>query len=204
MVVPGPEETNALFDGYLEYLWNIDGGEQDLLTIDCKYNMLGALTTGEHNWSQRPYLLQAMIDRGFRLVHIRRKNVLATVVSSLLSVRNQVWATEDLSRIKHTSVEVDCQTIEDSLRHREAEMAHFNETLNVRNTLHVDYEDILVDGAFTQSFAADLAEHLGVENRFSLEPKLKKIAPPLSDSIVNFSEVQDTLGGTSFEWMLNV
>ncbi|MEM9298991.1 MAG: sulfotransferase [Bacteroidota bacterium] len=198
LCVPSAENFGDLFKGYLEYLQDLSN-EADCITFDCKYNFLqGALIPGEMGMQKRPFLLHLFRENEVKIIHLIRKDVLATYVSSLLSVKNQVWATSDLSRLKARSVEVPLENLVENLRSRVAEQEYFKALLPAKMVKTIFYEDMIIDGVFSEDVMDVVAEHLGVENQFQLEPELKKIAPSLQESIINFTQVKDLLKDTEF------
>ncbi|WP_262689860.1 sulfotransferase [Kordiimonas aestuarii] len=202
LIIPSEQNSVQLFDDYLTYLDTIKSPDSDYLLFDCKYNFLqGALSTGEHNWSQAPFLLRQFIRRNFKIIHIVRENVLATYVSSLLSMKNQVWATSDASRIKHRSAEVPTDGLAQTLARRTQEHQHFKQMLARANCLTVIYEKMFDGENFAPAFLQETESFLGIKG-LPKKPSLIKIAPPLAQSIENFDEVKKVLTGTEFEALL--
>ena len=202
VVVPGPDASPALFDRYLAYLESLVPEGTKAIMFDCKYNFLdGALVTGDAYFGQPPFLLRQFRRRDFAIIHCIRLNVLATLVSGHLTAKNQVWATDDLSRIKHTTTELPTENLLRNLEHRRSEQEHYKRLLGGQ-VLTAVYEDILVNGRYSEGFVDALAAHCQLDNRFVAEPKFKKIAPPVSEAIENIDEVRRTLQGTEFHAFL--
>ena len=202
LVVPSEATSVRLFDEYLEYLDTLKASDTDFLLFDCKYNfLLGALSTGDQYWNQQPFLLRQFIRRKFKMIHIVRENVLATYVSSLLSVKNQVWATSDASRIKHRTTEVPVDGLVGALRRRRREQDHFKDLLGSTDCLLVKYEEMFDGPDFAPAFLQEMESYLGITG-LPRTPKLIKIAPPLRESIINLAEVEAALAGSGFEALL--
>lgn len=202
LVIPGPEASPALFDRFLEYLETLVPEGTGTIAFDCKYNFLdGSIVPGERHWGQPPFLLRQFRRRKFSIIHCVRRNALATIVSSHLTNKNKVWATNDLTRIKHTMATVPTDNLLNSLKHRKKEQDHYSELLG-SPTFVAYYEDMFDRTQFSAAFLRDLSEHLGLENRFVAEPQLKKIAPPVSHAIENLNEIKSLLRETEFNWML--
>lgn len=201
-VVPSPETNSKLFNLYLEYLEGLTKGST-LISIDCKYNfLLGALSLGEDCNRHKPFLLERMRKNNFHIIHLKRKNVLASLVSSKLSTKNQVWATNDLSRLKHNTIYLPCENLLSDLKSRVANNLHFSTLLAGKSTLEINYEDMFNDESFSSELLNTLAEFLNIPNSFNPEPLYLKMTSPLSEAIENFDEVHRVLSGTEFESML--
>jgi len=203
LCIPSQENYEFLFAEYLKYLNSISCKSTGCVTLDVKYNFLmGALVPGESGVNRRPFLLHLFRKNDIKVIHLVRKDVLATYVSSLLSVQNQVWATEDLNRLKTRQVEVPLANLLELLRSRVEEQTYYSELLK-DVALEITYEEMIVNGEFSMHVMKQVANRLGVKQQFDLTPKLKKIAPPKSESIKNFNEVSALLKGTEFEQYLS-
>lgn len=200
--VPSENSIEELFSKYLGYLTSLTG-DKDCITFDCKYNFLrGALVPGDIGSGSRPFLLGLFKKNNFTIIHLLRNDVLATYISSLLSVRNQVWATEDLARLKTRSVTVPTDGLLAQLRARVREQDYFSNMLRDL-AIEVVYEEMIQDGIFSKDIMNKIALGLGLENDFNLIPKFKKIAPEKSESIENYNQVCQVLKNTEFEKYLD-
>jgi len=202
LVIPSSDNNQTLFTRYMSYLEELCNPESECLTIDCKYNFLmGAMVPGELGINRRPHLLHLFRLNNVKIIHLIRKDVLATYVSSLLSVKNQVWATDDLKKLTTRSVVVPTENLVGQLQARVDEQNYFLSLLN-DVALTVAYEDMIVENEFSVEVMDKVAKLLSLENKFDLEPRLKKMAPEKAESIQNYGEVQKCLKGTKFEQFL--
>ena len=200
--IPGIERTTVLFDAYLRYLTRL--GEAPTLVFDCKYEfLLGALTPGVREFNERGWLLDELARRGIKIIHLRRRNVLAAYVSSLLTIKNQVWATQDMARIRHRSALVPIDGLVETLRHRLEQIAHFDRLLDADAPLVIDYEDLFDEQGNLAASAIDrLQAYLGLDAGIDPRPPRLKIAPRLAEAIGNYTAVADTLAPSGLAYLL--
>ena len=198
VAIPEKETNERLFDGYLEYLADLKPNKS-VISFYCKYNfVVGALVPGEAHVDQPPFMLQQFWRRGFKIIHLVRRNLLEVHVSSLLSVANQVWATAEPENLKRT-ITVPTNNLLSVLNQKLHEQKYFSNLISRRDAMTVYYEDLFSNSQFNGDTFHQLAKYCEVDgSQFPVEPAYKKIAAPVGTAIENLDEVKDTLRNTEF------
>jgi len=204
MCLPSREQQDKNFINYLSYLVS-QSNNKKLISFDCKYNFfLGMFTPNYVNFSERPILFQLFQKYDVKVIHIIRENILATLVSSLLSMKNKLWATDNLDKVKHLTVHVDTSRLVEQLTNRQREVDYFRTLFSgIPWTLEISYEHLTNNGNINGTLLESVSNFLEIKDSFTREPSLKKIAPPLRECIENLKEVETVLLNTEFHKMLD-
>ena len=197
--IADPEIQESNFQGYLKYLESIVPSGTELIVIDCKYNFLvGALPCGTYSPDAPPFLLALFRKHRFRIVHLVRTNILATLVSSILSVQNQKWATADPTELKVRTVRVPTNTLIRQLDSRLQERKCYERHLMGPDVLNVTYEDLFSGERFNSKTVGAVCDFLGIREALSDIPLYKKMTDELSVAVENFEEVKECLKSTPY------
>jgi LPS sulfotransferase NodH len=143
-------------------------------------------------------MLKLMRQHGFRFIHLRRMNLLKIYVSALVSAKTRVWATAHPEEVPDRTVHVPIDTLRDTLSRLYQDRHHHTMVLRGDDTVHIPYENLFQNGVANVDDMELIAAHIGVEPKFDLVPKYKKIGLPLSEAIQNYNEVVGLLKGTNF------
>ena len=146
---------------------------------------------------------QAFIDRfsqnGWRHIFLYRENYVRQAISLLTARARDVWHIDNTNP-KPRKVIIDPDAVLDQSVAIERSHGIYRRLLNGKSFLEITYENDLIDTAAQHKTCQKLADHLGVDNRFSVDVGLKKtVSGDLSETIENFSEVREKLAGTRFE-----
>lgn len=162
------------------------------------------------NLSQKDFI-QATREFGFKhFIILERKNYLRAIVSSIILHQNNVIQVkaEKKSGIKKIHMDVNNVEIDRAskplIRHLTEYTRDFNELKSLlaeTGYLYLTYEDDIetspITGYNKTCRFLEIQQHKPVIERGKMNPF------PLSETIVNFQEVETCLKGTDFEWMLN-
>jgi LPS sulfotransferase NodH len=175
------------------------------LVLDIKYNALHQWNQGWQGILGRPWVLGHARQHNIPILHLRRRNYVATFVSGRLAEQNKVWHTSKAEALNIHSINVPTKDLRGFLNICVREATLITEWLaNYSNVLTLEYEDMLDEtGNMPESTATELATFLGVVPFTARNSVFIKQAPAkLSDSIENFEEVALSLRDTEFSWMM--
>jgi LPS sulfotransferase NodH len=146
--------------------------------------------------------LRSLSDDGWRLIHLRRRNLLRHAVSSLLLVRTGVAHRRREERL--AKVVVDCDLVVRRMMERESFAIREEAALQALPHRAVVYEDHLLDPADRARCLTEIVGELGLAPCDGLTTSLRRNTPPrLEDLIENYDELAEALAPTRFAKFLD-
>lgn len=138
------------------------------------------------------------IPRDTPMVTLYRENLLKRYVSQLIAERRQIWLISKGDVVPPVErIWIDSGLMLKDFARTETLMSIAQSRFP--SALRVSYEQLVEDAEFT---FRSILEHMGAPIR-SLVPGTSKVGRPLGETIVNYREVQSTLGGTRFETFIH-
>ena len=176
------------------------------MIIDIKYDQTHLLNTMWHSLDSTPNVLKLIMEHGYRIIHLIRKNLVARQSSFLLAKASGVWVNHNWQSEAAVAdkVTVDLSELRNGLIKDHMRIQFFNECFNgYPHILNLYYEDLLKNGMLNMH-ANRLANFLEqpVPTPEQFRPATRKIAPKMKDYIANFNDVAKELKGTPFAAML--
>ncbi len=191
------------FELYLNHIFNSVPGKK-AIGIDIKYDQFPQILN----------IFHTLKKNDIKIIHLVRKNVLKTYLSSVLN-----WNQRSLNRLAHgrkgvSSVKVKIKPgnyLVQELERRKNEFAHYRNFFhkNKFKCLEINYEDFF-DNSNSESSTIvspvlnQIYEFLCIkEKRYDLTTDLKKTNPnKLAELIENYDEIVDFLSGTEWAYLL--
>lgn len=202
LAIPSEKNVYTLYTKYLQFLKDISSGYESLV-FDCKYNSSHIFNSSLHDVFDMPNIIKFAMKENLPIFHIQRTNLLANLVSSLLTNANQVWATEDITRIKVKSVTINTKSLIKNLENREkTNEFYISKLINYPNTIFIKYENMIENGKVDKQLLKEISRKLNVSNEFNPVPQILKIQEPLEKSIFNYKDVCKILENTKYETFL--
>jgi hypothetical protein len=197
-----PNTRAALVQSYFAHVTAATAPRMPVL--DIKYRSLQHWNPGWQGFFDRPWLIAYARQERMPILHLRRRNYLATYISGRLAEANQVWHTDDAAGLRVRSLHAPPKDVLNFLTICVREAALMTDWLRAHErVLTLDYEDMLdQDGQMRSKIAERTAAFLQIppfEHRNSAF--IKQAPPRLADAIENFDEVATALQGTEFSWM---
>jgi hypothetical protein len=198
---PSAENRKAVFDAYLEWL-DAKSKPGKIVTFNVNYNSMHSLDFFWRDLLAPPFLITLTRQKKFPVVHLVRRNLLATHISELRARETGVWHTKDPSA-QAPKITVPCRSLRYELNVREAEIRHVSQWIKGLKTLDLVYEELFDGTSLTADAAQRVADFLEIEpGPLSNETSFQRTGTAkLEDALENTEEVRETLKGTRFEWM---
>jgi hypothetical protein len=175
--------------------------------LDVKYNQLKSVEPLFTNLHARPVLLEYFHQRGFRVVHLVRKNLLHQGISLLISNLRKVWRNYDGATLPG-QYSIPPDELIGYMNWAQTEREEFSRLAEDLQPHVCYYEDVIEDiagidkdGVFSQDTRAlrPLADFLQVPNRFHYNQCLPKVLNrPYSEFIENYKEVVSAIKESEF------
>jgi LPS sulfotransferase NodH len=201
-----PSHRLELLEDYYHMIEEAHPGQ--MIVLDVKY---ASLHNSEGAWarpSQPPQLIQIAAKESRPVIHLVRRNSFKKLLSSC---RSRQFAKYHAVKGESLPAEKTLVPI-DSLLHQLEQIQTDHACIDRDLKSHpkvatLAYEDLWVDhpgGQLHSQPFEQIAQLLNLPCDFKLETELIKTTPDsLRDAVENYDEVQQTLLGTPFEWMLD-
>lgn len=195
--MPGYRESGPVFSRFRQH--PVEFLERDVFTrVPPEITAVGFKIFYYHaqspNWkSIWDYLRD---HKAIHVLHIKRKNILATHLSRKLAVQSDQWVNTTGERQQVKSVNLDFQEcLDDFTRTREWEN-EYEQCFKEHPYMDVFYEDLAADHAAEM---LRVQQFLGVSPE-RLEPEtFRQSRRPLAELIVNYQELKDRFTGTPWQ-----
>jgi len=200
--LPKVETLKQLFQDHHAKLESLSP-EATVRLVDIKYTHVHRFNPLNYHVLELPYLLRCIQASGGSILHVIRKNLLATYTSATVAKHNASYRATKAESVKDTRVTLDADLTLSELEKRDQEIAHFRNLLKaIPAVREIFYEDMIEDGLFSETILSELAQSWSVGMDFQRQPEREKIVPPLKDAIVNLQEIEAKLAPTKFAWMV--
>lgn len=204
VALPTATNQDYLLDSFFESeIGKIDPCEGQRILVDVKYNSTMNNNLLWHSPLDVPYLLKYIKKRGFRVVHLVRRNVFDSYLSAKVAAKNKVWhvSQSDEGRLgAPVKVYIPIAELVREMRIRKQEIHYFRQRLTGLKIEHLElyYDDLIKenDPSTLSGLALDkISRFLGKEYDRSLATvPLKKIIQHGPDELIdNFDDVRAAL-----------
>ncbi|MCB9885307.1 MAG: hypothetical protein H6838_07435 [Planctomycetes bacterium] len=199
--LPDEQYRRTLFDEYMKRIYALADTQVPLL--DVKYNSWHHLNTYWHNEEERPNLLGLMIERGYAILHLWRRNVFEQALSMRYAEQRNAYHVhihDSASEPPHTTVRIDCGWMQAEMERSLRNTARFRRFLEGHDrAVEIQYEEMM-DGEFiSNTYGEAIANLLGVQAKPFGPAPLRKVTPPPREVIENAEELKSFFAGTKYE-----
>jgi len=199
--LPSPENQEVVFETYIKHLENLTS--KRYFVVDVKYNSWHHFNTFWQHIVEEPFLLKMMMARKYKIIHIVRKNVFNQYVSSKFAQLHQKYHynEREASKVKEKEkIRINVRDCQKRMAFSVSQSALFHRWLKKYPFyLRIFYEDMFVDGQFSEDVLASINQLIGENLEFPLQPALKKIPRDLNTLIINKAQVKKCFSDTRFE-----
>lgn len=198
-----PGANVKIFSEYLEYIKS--RSKDRIAIIDVKYNSTHNLNDFWQNPAGTPGFIRFLYKNDIPVIHLKRDNLLKSLISSQMARLNNIWHTGDAGAIRAHSFRLDPQNLIANLMET-AEQATLIEKFLVRVQHRIDltYESLFTeDGAISACARQSICDLLGLEGFPASKPiYVKQTNDDLRQVLENYDEIEQCLAGSPFAWML--
>jgi LPS sulfotransferase NodH len=187
---PDAKTITDLLDAYFSHL--VRCVKSDKILVDIKYGHVHNFETGWRPSEYRPFLLNYLEKRDVRIVHLSRKNAMATVISSFVAEKTRVWhARSGEGKAKTQKLRVPVHNLVHDALALEREKQNFFGWLAGNRCHHVAYEEICDGGALKERTMQRLCKFLDLSSDGAvLSSSLEKVTPPAWEIVENYGELR--------------
>jgi LPS sulfotransferase NodH len=184
---PSPEAMARLLDGYLCHLSRVGRPGKKLL-IDIKYGHVHNFEIGWCPSERRPFLLGWLASQGIPVVHLTRRNSLASAISNLIAEKTNIWhRKEDAAEKPSARIPVQRAVHEALLVEREKDN-FFNWLMGVPNVA-IEYEQVAGEKAVRDAAMTRACGFLGLAPPAEFRSSHHKVTAPLAQAVQNYEEL---------------
>ncbi len=198
-----PSHAAMRLDGYLRFLERLSSRRNVMISI--KYNCMHHFNKQWLDLGEAPTLFALLRERKIPIVHLLRRNHLRVYVSALLARVNGVWHSKSPDAVKMSTLRLDDR---ECLRYLAGQCQEDSrvglELAGYPRILELEYSRLFdLRGKFSEDTLRALTGFCHVSLNNACEPGLIKMTPnSLRSVIANYDEIERSLSGSPYEWML--
>lgn len=148
-------------------------------------------------------LIDELNRRGWKIIHLWRKNKLRQAVSNQIAHKRNKWHDTLDNPIKKTKINIDFDTLINEIEYDENIVSEEKEILKNFEHISINYEKDLLNQEKHQNTCNKIFRYLGLEIK-PVQAKLRKISSnKLEEEIENYLEIAEKISSTSFSHYLN-
>jgi len=179
---------------YLDQLLSDGLCESDSVGFKIMYDQLGFLPY------RYPSVLCYAREKGLKVIHVVRENVLRIVLSKLLARQRQLFHSTKEEVPNFEAIEVNPRWLVQRMDTLRRKQDLWRERIADLEHLEINYEDFVAN---KERMTEHLLGFIGVESTEFLFSNLKKVSPDeISDIISNYDEIVQVVSGTSYKELL--
>lgn len=211
--LPSEENRFKIFSEYVSCLKSEFGpaeGDRRVLVLGVNYNSLHCLNSYWQHPFSPPYIFKALRQLDVSIIHLRRDNLLRTLVSEYRARRSNIWHrrgdSEQHATQRTAAIELNLRTLLAELEERHFEIAFMQKCLDrYPRVLNLTYEQVFCpNNEISGATLERCAEFFQVENDFQTRTDYRPTgSPTLREAVSNYEELRQLLSGTRFARFLD-
>lgn len=153
-----------------------------------------------HGLDPREYL-RAHVERGGKIIYLRRRNIVRQAISSLIAMETGLWRSDRRAyeARRKRKFRIDCDALLQNVKWREATLAQEQSILEKLPYFPIVYEEDLRDGGRHQEVLDRLFDYLGVARVPVSAGVIMKVSPDrLTDIVENATDVLRAVAGSPY------
>ena len=175
------------------------------MLLGVNYNSLHSLNFFWQNPLSPPHMISLFQKLDTPVIHIRRLNILETLVSEARARQSGLWHIKAEVEQPPAAISLNTGTLLAELEERAQEMLLVRKWLVSRKVLELTYEETFrSDDTINRSVLQRCASFLGTIDEFRTEVEYRRTRPlSLWQAISNYEAVAELLAGTDFRKFLS-
>ncbi len=186
---PTVNSQTTLLDEYLSLVKAVDR-KRRLLVLDVKYSHVHNFNAFWWDMVSRPFLLDYVLKRKIKIIHLVRENVYQTAVSDIYAEKSGVWRAFRAEDLRKITISVGRDELTRKVRRLARNIALFEDWLAGLAHVRITYEELTSD---TARCLNRVFEYLEITGDIPPEPGVLKTTPPYDQAIANLDEIADLL-----------
>ena len=139
--------------------------------------------------------------KDLKIIHLERRNLLATYTSLLIAKTDGYFAIEDKAKRSKTTIAIDPKACLETFRKRKQYSQEIKKCIENHEVLELSYEKMTVD---PQGYLKNIQEFLGVDVCDLGIDTVKQEVRPLPTVIQNYDELRQRFLGTEWEYLFDL
>lgn len=205
LAIPVTERRDRLFDDFIAHL--AEHTAKPYMLIDVKYSTTHHFDGIWHHVDSPPRLISLIIERGYPVIHLVRRNTLEAYCSYRLASATRRWSRPRDSvgpPPADRTIKVDVGSLVRNLESMQTRANFFAWCLRDHApTIQLYYEDLLEDSGISPRVHDAICGLVGARLDLPRTPAYAKVSPPLREYVRNYPDVIRALSGTRFLTMIS-
>lgn len=188
---PSLERQVAFVGAYFDFLTELQAPKN--IVVDIKY---GHVHMFENFWAppfERPFMFNIAEQRGIRILHLYRINVVEAAASQMIAGIRKVWHSWQLKDEAGfpQSIRLDPAVLVKTAKLLEIQNRWFDSTfIGGCKRKSLTYERVSKELGVSEALGEEIAKFVGGSVRATFTPRHQKVTPPLSEIVSNFDEIR--------------
>jgi hypothetical protein len=189
---PDATKHNIFVAAYFDHLRSLRPRKEGIV-VDIKYSHVHMF---ENTWwpiFERPFLFKIAEERGIRILHLYRYNVVEATGSSMIADIRKIWHSwqNQSDRPLPKSIALRPELLVKKARLLEFQNRWFHsDYIGKCHRMKVTYEQLKAELDVEKSLGKEIARFVGGSLEGSFAPRHQKVTPPLADIVSNWNEVR--------------
>lgn len=150
-----------------------------------------------HQFRYTPLIEFIFLRDDIKVIHILRRNLLRIYISHIIAKKTQQWCSYSETSLRKISV--GCGGVIKELEGLKSRQGKYCEKIKNNDVIEIYYEDLIKN---TKKVLKDVQKFLGVPVEKLSSNLVKQNPYKISEMVENYDELEETLKGTKYEWML--
>jgi LPS sulfotransferase NodH len=189
---PTRDSQATFVAAYFDHLTSLAGDKQSVV-VDIKY---GHVQLFEKSWwpiFERPFLFHIAEERGVRILHLHRRNVVEAVASAMIAEARGVWHTwqERDKADRPNTFTLNPSRLVSRARLLEFQNRWFDASfIGNCERMSLTYEQLSAELGAEKKLGKEIAQFVGGSIGDAYTPRYQKVTPPLIDVVENYAAVR--------------
>jgi LPS sulfotransferase NodH len=190
LLEPTDEHQRLIIEKYIAFLHE-KFPSSSIVVCDIKYAHVHNFNSFWWDFSIRPFLLGYAREKRLRIIHLVRRKVYQTAISTAYAKQSGVWRATQPDQLSSIKISVDLRELERRVGDLRKTFRLFKGWLMGCNVAEIHYEDLV--GEDQNKYLQVLADFLGLDREIRYQPQFIKTIRSHQDSISNFDEIERLL-----------
>ncbi|MGE6318931.1 hypothetical protein ACQKEF_01415 [Pseudomonas oryzihabitans] len=207
------EDPNLIYpilqkECFYEYIaWLLDCSKGGEVVADVKYKNFNLLSSSYSLIPQEPFFIEFLRVTSPKVIHVRRRNKLAIILSRKISELTGMWAASHVEErpVYGDKIVLDAKSILDEIKSMNDEEELADRMLRSACYVHEIYYEEMFEGSNFSSAVFAVANELLPGQILSKKPaNVKMNIKKLSEIVANDNEVTSAFIDAGYGWMLDL
>lgn len=190
------EDSLTMINDYLDFC--VDSSSKKYCLLDIKYDFWHTFNGPTSDRFGKPALLSELEKRGAYFIHLTRNNLFEQFLSGAFAAHSKKWHFRDGESINVKEFEINSSWCLARLNSMKLNRDLFSNYLPNKKTVHLEYENLFVNGDISESHLNTISEKIGLKWNKLPKSGIRKTPVSIPGLVKNKRNLIEALEGTEF------